>query len=71
MVLQTRLRRWGNSLGVIIPMEIVQEQGLTEGEEILIELTKKNTLLELFGSLPKWNINSQKVKNILRKEWEH
>ncbi len=69
MAIQTRLRRWGNSLGIIIPGDVVQEKGLSEGEEIIIEISKKNTLQELFGSLPKWKINSQKIKNILRKEW--
>ena len=69
MNVTTKLRRWGNSYGIVIPIEIIKERKMKEGEEIIAQIDKKKEILELFGSLKEWKINSQKVKDRLRKEW--
>ena len=66
--MQTRLRKWGNSIGVVIPLELLKKKNLKEGEEVIIEIEKKNDLSEIFGSLKKWKIDPQKVKDEIRKE---
>ena len=46
----SKTRKWGSSLGVVIPKEAVKELKLRENEEIALEITKKeNPLKELFG----------------------
>ena len=46
----TKTRKWGNSLGVRIPKDVVNEMGLRENQEIVVELMpKENVLKELFG----------------------
>ena len=46
----SKTRKWGSSLGVVIPKEAVKELKLRENEEIAMEITKKeNPLKELFG----------------------
>ncbi|PIN92545.1 hypothetical protein COU56_04235, partial [Candidatus Pacearchaeota archaeon CG10_big_fil_rev_8_21_14_0_10_31_9] len=35
MKLQTVLRKWGNSIGVVIPREIIEKERLREGEEVI------------------------------------
>lgn len=48
--LTTKIRKWGNSFGIIIPHEILRKKGLKEGEEIDAILIKKgNVLRETFG----------------------
>jgi len=43
-------KKWGNSLGVIIPKNDAFELGLHEDEEIAIDIVKKDSpLKELFG----------------------
>lgn len=44
-----KTKRWGNSLGLIIPSETVQDLSLHENQEIVIEITLTNPLKELFG----------------------
>ncbi len=47
----SKTRKWGSSLGVIIPKDAAKNLGLKENEEIALEITKKeNPLKELFGS---------------------
>ena len=70
MAIQTRLRRWGNSFGIVVPSEIMQEKNFQEGEEVVVDIQKKNKIKEIFGSLKDWNVNSQKEKDRLRKEWK-
>ena len=46
-----KAKKWGNSMGVIIPVEDVKKMDLKEGEELAIEVVKKgNPLKELFGA---------------------
>ena len=39
-------------------------------DEITVEINPKNVLRETFGTLKNWKIDSQKVKDELRKEWD-
>lgn len=65
----TRTKKWGASLGIIIPSEVVKEEKIREGDEVIIEVRKKKTAQQLFGSLKGARIDSQKMKDELRKEW--
>lgn len=46
-------KQWGNSLGIIIPAEIVRECQLKPHQDIVVEIKEKtgNVLGELFGSV--------------------
>lgn len=49
---ETRLRRWGRSFGVVIPMEYIQAARLHENEILDIFVRrKKNPVKETFGKL--------------------
>ena len=47
--------RWGNSLAIRIPKPIAREAGLTEGDEIILGLTKERHLL-LQPARPKYSL---------------
>lgn len=66
--LKAKLRRWGNSFGIVVPQRIVVEEKVKEGDEITILFKKENVLKEVFGALREWKINTQKVKDDLRRE---
>lgn len=48
-----KLKKWGNSFGVVIPKEIVDSENFKEGDEIEYMIIKdsKRRFDELFGSL--------------------
>lgn len=49
---ETKLKRWGRSFGVIIPMDKIREADLSEEEPLEIIITKKkNPFLKNFGIL--------------------
>ena len=70
MELQTRakIKAWGNSLGIVIPREIIIKENLQEEEEIEVIIKKKNNLRGLFGIGKGVKIDSQKMKDKIRKE---
>jgi len=72
MVMQTktRIKEWGNSLGVTIPKEIVIKENLRPNDQVTITITKKEILKDFFGKLKKVKINAQKMKDESRKMWK-
>jgi len=67
---KVRIKTWGNSFGVVIPKEIVVRENLQENDEITITFSKKNTLQGFFGQGKGKRIDTQKLKDELRKEWQ-
>ena len=70
MEFRAKAKEWGNSLGIIIPREIANKEHIRANEEVIVEIKRKNALREVFGSLKGWKINTQKLKDELRKEWQ-
>jgi len=52
-VIDTKVKKWGNSLGVILPMEIVNKQKIKEGGIVRITVQSKNKTRakDIFGIL--------------------
>ena len=70
--IEAKLKRWGRSFGIIIPMEKVKEADLSENEELDIVITKKkNPFLENFGRIkrPKKS-TKQLMKEIDKEGWD-
>ena len=72
MVIQTKtkIREWGNSLGVIIPREIIIREGLRANEQVVISINRKHTLEDFFGKGKGKIKDAQKAKDEARKLWK-
>jgi hypothetical protein len=68
MKIITKPKVWGNSLGIIIPKNIAKKENISPDTEIIVEIKKENPIKEIFGSLKGWKIDSQKIKDDLRKK---
>jgi len=50
--IKARVRKWGNSFGIIIPASIMEKHGISEGEEIsALVMPKINVLKKMFGKM--------------------
>ena len=66
---EARLRAWGNSVGVILPKEILKEEGLAVNDDVEIIVRKKSTTLkDIFGKLREFKAKSGKSTEELLKE---
>lgn len=68
MQAKSKLKRWGNSYGVVVPKEIVEKEGLKEGELVEISVRKAADVRRLFGKYPFKDLQAQ--KETMRKGWE-
>jgi len=49
---ETRLRAWGNSIGLIVPKSVLREEGLSVNDEVEVTIRKKSSpLASVFGRL--------------------
>ncbi len=69
MASQTLLKKWGNSLAVIIPKKEIREKNLSENDRIKIEIFKEADFSDVFGTL-KTKITGQEFKDEIKKGWE-
>jgi len=70
-IIETKLKKWGNSFGVVIPMELVERKKLREDDKISVIVLEdsRKAFRESFGSLRgKLTKSSQQIKDELRKE---
>lgn len=49
--IKVKLRKWGNSLGVVLPQEILKAQNAKEGDEVFVIVKKERpNLRKLYGA---------------------
>lgn len=68
-VIQTEVKKWGNSMAVVIPREITKKEHIKENQKLTLIIVKetKNVLKETFGTF-KFKKSAQQMKDEIRKE---
>lgn len=61
-------RKWGNSLGITIPKDVVEEEHLREDQKVVIEIKPVLDLRPLRG-LIKFKKSAQEIKDEMRESW--
>lgn len=69
MAIQTSVKKWGNSMGIILPKNFVEEKELEENDVVVVNVVKKADIKHLAGSL-KRKMSGQEFKDMVKKEWE-
>lgn len=70
MAVEVRLKRWGNSMAVIVPSEVVEKRALKENETFLIEIVKRADISDVFGMIKERKLSGQEAKDLARSGWE-
>ena len=71
MEIKVIAKRWGSSLGVIIPKEVVEAKKIREHDEIILEVKKRPLAKEFFGRLKgKLKKSGQELKDEARRGWD-
>ena len=66
--LRVEVRKWGRSLGLIIPTKFAKKLDLKEHEKVEIRLKKTGDIMELFGAL-KFKEPTKKIKEEMKAGW--
>jgi len=69
-----RVKRWGNSFGIVLPIRVVEKEKLSEGKEIIITIQskEKTKVKDVFGILKKelGKVDTQKaLREVDRAFW--
>ena len=69
---EAKLKRWGRSFGIIIPMEMIKEANLKENESINVTVSKKkNPFMEAFGKVKRPKKSTKELLDEIKKEgWD-
>ena len=68
--IEAKLRRWGRSFGIIIPVEAVRDAQLKEDEKLEVRIRKrKNILKEVFGSVKTKRTAEELLKESDKEAW--
>ncbi len=67
MAIRTVVRKWGNSLGIVIPREEASREGIKENDEVEVVVRKATNIRQLFGKYKFKDV--QAVKEELREGW--
>tara|TARA_Y100000031_G_C8183023_1_gene367466 strand:+ start:156 stop:365 length:210 start_codon:yes stop_codon:yes gene_type:complete len=69
MATKVKVKQWGNSLGIILPKEVVDKRELKKGEEVLIEIVNPTQFNKIFGSI-KFKKSTPELMKIAREGWK-
>lgn len=69
--IQSQVREWGRSIGVVIPKDAVVSEHLKAGDTVeLLLLKKTNALKETFGTLKFKKTTDEILKEIKGESWD-
>ena len=68
MITKTKVKCWGNSLGIVLPKKLVDEEGLKEGEEVEVTVRKTSDVRLLRGKYPFKDL--QYEKDEMKRGWK-
>ncbi len=71
VVIETRLKKWGNSFGVVVPVEVIEKEKMRENEKVSLIILKngEKALKETFGiAKGKIHKTGQEFKDEARRE---
>ena len=60
---ETRLKKWGNSMGVVIPKEKAEREKLREEQavRVIVSPVKSVKVKDIFGKLKEWKKSTKKI----------
>lgn len=64
-----RVRKWGNSMGVILPCDVVGEEKIKPDDKVIISIKKVPDINDLFGVV-KRKKSGQQMKDEMRAGWD-
>mgnify|MGYP001569199150 CR=1 FL=1 len=63
------VRKWGNSLGIALPSDIVRQENIKPNDKVSITVKRVVPLKELFGTL-KTDVPFEEIMKEIKKGWD-
>jgi len=69
MAIKSKIKKWGNSYGVLIGKEEMKKKNIHEGETVIITIKKKKELEDIFG-ICNFNKPTEKIIKEIREGYD-
>ena len=66
----TKAKRWGNSIGLVIPADVVKKEGIRPGDTIEILIQRRLPRLEELGGTVKLRHRLEDVLRAAKEGWD-
>ena len=70
MEIAVKAKKWGDSIGIILPKEVVKAEKIEPNDNLKVEVFKEADFSDLVGTL-KRKVSGQKFKDMAREGWGH
>ena len=68
---EVKLKKWGSSIGIVLPKKAVEKEGLKEGETVRVMIFKKrNPWIESFGTMKFSKSTEEILKEVDEEGWD-
>ena len=68
MEIEAIAKKWGDSVGFVVPKNVVEQEHITPNCKVKFEILKVSDISDTFGKL-KRKLSGQEVKNQARANW--
>ncbi|MBR9703665.1 hypothetical protein GOV10_06505 [Candidatus Woesearchaeota archaeon] len=65
---QAKVKKWGQSMAIILPKQEAKEAGFAIGDEVTVEMKSKFKLSDIWGKLPNMEEDTGKTMDEIFKE---
>ncbi|MBI2137299.1 AbrB/MazE/SpoVT family DNA-binding domain-containing protein [Candidatus Woesearchaeota archaeon] len=69
MDMVVKARKWGDSVGIILPKRVIAGSGIKPDDILRVEVFKEADFSDLFGTLER-RVSGQRFKDMAREGWE-
>lgn len=69
MEITAKAKKWGDSIGIILPKKMVDEANIKPEDMLKVEIFREADFSDLVGTL-KTKLSGQKLKDMAREGWE-
>lgn len=67
--MEAMTRKWGNSLGITLSRNVIEEEDLHENQKVIVEIKKVADMKRFFGAF-KFSKSAQQIKDEMREGWK-
>lgn len=60
----SKIRKWGNSFGVLVPKDLIEKENFKLNEEVIVKLQKRKDISKVFGILKTKRATEELMKEI-------
>ena len=65
-----KVKKWGNSLGLIVPADVVRSRGIRDGDVVDIEIRRKARSPEELGGTVRFRTDVARLLAEMEEGWE-